>query len=373
MDAVRQLVLLAVMLLALGSLPQGSLASHFRGGWIEYEVMDDGLTVEFKVVASWKASLNWTPYAKFSFGDGNSQSLKFNPSRSDVTQLYADSDYKMIQVDLVYRYSVPGVYRVGYSDCCRLGTLWNSKNSNYKMYSGFELAPGLKSPAVSVPAILQVPVNTVNRIPLTGLAQTGPDPECQAVSEGESGIRSVPQTSIGTKPVAMLPSPCTLEWDTTHGKSGTLYAYQFRYQAPGSPNYMSVDFVMKLVSGPPICGFSDGGNGQYVLEMGDALTFGVDVNTETPGELVTMSTLPSPLKLGMSVSPGPGSSSSTPVKYNFSYVPQPGDEGLSYALNMIFTDSRGVQCTVSPSIAVRELNPPPPPNPSPPLPPRCVA
>ena len=358
------IVLLALTATAL-SLPGGALASHFRGGWIEYEVEEDGLTVNFKLISSWKSSsVRWSS-VNFQFGDGGrSKSIRLGNYNTDpeLTQLYSDRDYKTILAEFKYVYSRSGFYKVGFNSYARVSSLRNSANSAFSLYSGFQLAAGLKSPTVSVPAILQIPTNAINQIPLIALPQTGPNPDCAVVSRSDSGIVSTPSLSSGGQ-ATMLPSPCTLQWDTTGARLNDLYAYQYRYQIPGDPNYMSVDFVMKIVSDPPSCMFSDGGNGQYVVAMGSTLSFDVDVD-EVNGRDVTLSTMPSPLRTGMSANPAVSQSASVPAKYTFTFTPQPGDQGLSLSLNMFFSNTLGIKCMVAPTIAVREISPPPP---SPPL------
>ena len=354
------------------SLP-GALASHFRGGWIEYAVEGDGRTVNYRVITSWKASFLGS--VSFQYGDGRTKRLRFSSysSNAEMTLLYADSDYKTVVAEFKYVYSggsdsTSSFYTVGFSSGNRVGSLVNSANSRFSLYSGFQMAPGLKSPTVSVPAILQVPTNAVNGIPMIAIAppSTGPNPDCAVTaSSSDSGIRETPSIPTGGQ-VTMLPSPCTLQWDTTGARENDLYAYQYRYQAPGNPNYMSVDFVMKIVTDPPTCIFSDGSSGQYVVAMGGTLSFDVDVD-EVNGLDVELSTLPSPLRLGMTANPSVGQGVSVPAKYTFTFTPQPGDQGLSYPLNMFFTSQRGIKCMIAPSISVRESSPPPPsPPPSPP-------
>ena len=344
------------------SLPGAALASHFRGGWIEYEVEADGLTVNYRVITSWKATFLGS--VNFQYGDGRTKRLSFSSYQwnSEMTLLYADSDYKTVVAEFkyVYSYSSSAFYKVGFSSGNRVGSLINSANSKFRLYSGFQIAPGLKSPTVSVPAILQVPANRINQIPMIAIAQNGPiNPDCAVTaSSSDSGIRDTPSIATGGQ-VAMLPSPCTLQWDTTGARENDLYAYQYRYQIPGDPNYMSVDFVMKIVTEPPSCIFSDGSNGQYVIAMGSTLSFDVDVD-EVNGQDVALTTLPSPLRLGMASNHPVGQSVSVPAKYTFTFTPQPGDQGLSYALSMFFSGPRGIKCMIAPSISVREISPPPP-------------
>ena len=359
----------ALLLLSLSVLGYAG-ASHFRGGWIKYSVDADSLTATFKVTTAWR-STSTGPSIRFRYGDGNS--LWVYPFDTagvrgvPIADVGSGADWRMTEATLTYPYSngLAGTFlEVGFQTCCRIPieNAGSESRVDFLVYTGFYLAAGATSPALSVPPILQMPVNKASSVDIIAAAASGPNPSCEIVPFSESGIPEVP--SVGSNVATVSPSPCQLLWDTTGASVDDLYALQVKYQVPGELPYSTMDFMIQIVDEAPVCQFADAGSdGQYVTSVGGTVAFDLEVDDATYPSVV-MSTLPSDLHPGMVYSPGSAVPTIVPAVYSFSYTVPATDAGLTYAFNTIFENSAGVRCTLSMSISVR-LQPPPPPLPPP--------
>ena len=363
-------------------------ASHFRGGWIKYEVDTDSRTVTYKVTTAWRATYS-NPRFDFLYGDGNS--IRINAfdtwnSAIPIADVYSSNTWRMTEATLTYTYD--GRYsntliEVGFSDCCRVPAVNLASSGTlppFRVFTGFMLVAGATSPSISIPAILQTPRNTLYEMDIVAVAGGGAtlNPPCELVLGPDSGIGQLPTIGSGTaqKQANVAPSPCRLQWNTWGANIGDLYAIQVRYRTPGEQSYMSVDFMMEIVADPPDCQLDNTGsnhsNGQYTTSVGGTVEFGVNVD-DPAHSFVELSTLPSMLHPGMGFSPGAGVPTTVPAAYSFSYTAPASDAGLTYAFNTMFENDDGVRCIMSISISVvLPSPPPPPPPPPPPLPLRCA-
>lgn len=376
MGSPRSQAWLALALLSLAALAAPVAATHFRGGWIEYAIGDDGLTVDFRIVSSWRATFEGTISVEFEFGDGNSLRIyPFDLAASNVEELYFEYDgsYRMTAIYLTHTYSASNAgsfMKVGYESGNRLSTIVNSADSRFSVYAGFVLAAGTASPVLSLPAILQVPKDVANRMLMESLPVDGPAPACYLQDLSESLIDYQPV--IQGRVLALEPDPCTIVWDTTGASEGELYAFQIKYQVAGSQDYLSMDYLIEIVADPPQCYvITNPGQTVYNLLPGDKMSIDM-IGEDESGDLTT-STLPSPLRPGMAFSPAIGLTVPTPATWTFTYTAPAEDAGLTYSFSTFFRNQFGVSCMITLGITVRTFPPPPPPPspppPSPPLPP----
>ena len=266
--------------------------------------------------------------------------------------LYDGDGYKLTSIETTHTYSSGGVYAVGYTGCCRAGSLDNSANSDYSVYSGVELLAGYKSPVIAIPAILQAQVDQLYTQYLPAMTPTGGLVPC---SESNAGV-IVSAPMINSNVISLAADPCQIQWDTTGGVLGDLFAWQITYQNSGESSYMNMDFMLQVADGLPICSFADGLMGQYVVMAGSTLTVNMDV--EDPNNLmITMSTIN--LHSGMSISPVTGLTVASPVQYALTFTPGAADIGLSYSLTVQFQNSNGGICMLVVGVTViPSLSPP---------------
>eukprot|EP00873_Tetraselmis_striata_P025523 jgi/Tetstr1/445787/TSEL_033434.t1 len=350
MGSPRSQAWLALALLSLAALAAPVAATHFRGGWIEYAIGDDGLTVDFRIVSSWRATFEGTISVEFEFGDGNSLRIyPFDLAASNVEELYFEYDgsYRMTAIYLTHTYSASNAgsfMKVGYESGNRLSTIVNSADSRFSVYAGFVLAAGTASPVLSLPAILQVPKDVANRMLMESLPVDGPAPACYLQDLSESLIDYQPV--IQGRVLALEPDPCTIVWDTTGASEGELYAFQIKYQVAGSQDYLSMDYLIEIVADPPQCYvITNPGQTVYNLLPGDKMSIDM-IGEDESGDLTT-STLPSPLRPGMAFSPAIGLTVPTPATWTFTYTAPAEDAGLTYSFSTFFRNQFGVSCMIT--------------------------
>jgi hypothetical protein len=174
-----------------------------------------------------------------------------------------------------------------------------------------------------------------------------------------SGILIRPK--IGSNEIVVKSDPCELNWDTSGATIGHVFGYQIKYQVPGNRNYVTADFILEIVSEPPVCVFSEASDtGRFFTYVGGTLSFDISVS-DPKARNVRLETLPTTLHPGMSFSPAAGSSQTVPVTFTFTYSPASADAGLSYSFSSLFVNTDGVMCSMSINIGVREAPPSPPP------------
>lgn len=153
---------LALLALLLAGWAAPAAATHFRGGWIEYEVQGDGLTVDFRIVTAWRASFGGTIKIKMEWGDGSTTEVfPFDTGAANINELYYEFDgsYRMTEILQTHTYAagLAGTsVKVRFESGDRLSTIINSADSRFAVSSVLTLAAGVESAKLSVPAVLQV-------------------------------------------------------------------------------------------------------------------------------------------------------------------------------------------------------------------------
>jgi hypothetical protein len=316
-------------------------------------------TVDFTVISAWRSdftgSANRGPDITLRYGDGGSK--RIYPFENTI--LYDADGYKLTSVLATRTYSSGGIRVVSFDDCCRIDELVNSGGSSFSVISQLELLPGLQSPVLVIPVILQVQQNSVYSQYIPAVKTSGGTVPCSNTGSGE--IDEPPQIN-GNSPY-LEPDPCRIVWDTTGGSLGDLYAWQVTYRQPSANSFMNVDFMMEVADGLPTCSFADGSAGQYTAMVGNTLSIGMTVD-DPNDQMITLSTIPSTLPSTMAISPGAGWTVASPVLYTFTYTPIAADIGTGSSIASLFKDPDGGTCVLVLGITV--VAPPPPP------PPRCV-
>ena len=331
----------------------------------------------FTLTTAWRATFNGPNYV-FQYGDGNTLKIyAFDTSSSSVstTDIYLDSLWRMTRTVLTYTYASSRsntFVEVGFGPQANRVTVRNqdcqdrSCDVPFRVFTGFVITGGASAPSISVPAIVQVPIDAAWSMYLLALSSDGSArAPCSEVLGTDSAIIIRPKVGTSGDDIATNSDPCQLTWNTAGATENHLYAYQIRYQIPGEQNYLSADFMLLMVKDPPTCYFVDPSyTGEFITFVGGALS--VDVNVNDPNGLdVELSTLPGTLHPGMGFSPSAGVYRAVPLTYTFSYNAPAGDLGLSYSFNAFFTNTANTNCAMAFNIGVREAPPSPPPLPPP--------
>ncbi|MCT7359244.1 hypothetical protein [Thalassolituus pacificus] len=162
---------LALLSLCAVLLSPASQASHARYGHISWEPRPEisETTVDFRIVVAFRRSYFgnlqlgsvFRP-AAISFGDGKSANYEF-----EVIALNTQEDWVIGQARQAglesgtVRHEYPSQARsngepwvASLSVCCRIGSLRNSANSNYRVHTNVDLSSGNRSPVSSLPPIV---------------------------------------------------------------------------------------------------------------------------------------------------------------------------------------------------------------------------
>ena len=334
-------ILVALAGLALFLMPASALASHFRGGSIDWTVTS-GSTVDVVVLSSWRTTFIGTDSIRW--GDGSSNTTI--GSNGTTVGVFTDStglSYTIKQNNLTHTFpNNTTTYTVYYGSCCRIGGLGNNPSS-YRVESIVNMAGGANSsaPAIGSPTILQMVRGASQSIQL---AVVDPDPGDTFTCSYSTN----PQSGIGTMPSFLSVSPSCVLSGTPPTSGSALWAYSVRVtDSYGASS--TFDGMIELVTGsPPSCT----GGGNFTATVGQTLTVPMQ-GTDPLGSSLTFQLLSNPP--GSSISPTSGPSGTTTT---FTWTPSASDFGQTYAASVTVQNSSGLQDTCPLGLVV-PLNQPP--------------
>jgi hypothetical protein len=136
-------------------------ATHFQYGSISW-TKTTGNTVVFKVSQAWRLSEFGNPAigatvntGTFDFGDAT-----FPASITlTVTSYNAEEDWFYGEATLTHTYGSPGIYTAFANNCCRINTLENNGDGNWRNQTTVYVFNGMSSPVSTITPIVDVPVN----------------------------------------------------------------------------------------------------------------------------------------------------------------------------------------------------------------------
>jgi hypothetical protein len=283
MTSIRSLVTptaLAVTLVAVFASP--ATASHVRGAHLSWTRVDPTRTeVVFHSVQEFRAD--------------DVEPLPVNPGDGDVaiigpvSTIFSGVDgagefYRIIQYDVPHTYPTPNPnatqnpnptptppytaflgLEADPTNCCRLLSLVNASNSNYRFETVVDLGSnnggspaGTIPPFASSPMILQMPAGTMNASVSFSIADPDyPDTfDCSMASTLQSGIPMV-ATAASVLAVEVTPTGtgCVLSWNTMGTIVNQKYAVQVElteHHLGNADAHTALDFILEIVA--PTCG-----------------------------------------------------------------------------------------------------------------------
>jgi len=291
------------------------------------------------------------------FGDGTSIGtldylvVAFDPA-ADWIYCKALADRSNISLPIIHTYSGPGQWTAEINSCCRISTLRNNPDGNYRVLTTVNFNTETCSPVSTLPPIVNVQSGGTRTF---SVPAADPD-KGDTLSWRLAKSTEASGFSTGhTQPPAFSINSTTglVTWNTT-GLATGLWTAQVVIEANQSNTVRSqvaVDFLLNLTSAPPP-GTTDPKFVQTVptcgqtfdLAAGKNLHFTIEATDEDAGDIVTLNAIGLPG--GATMTPGLPISSN-PVSSTFDWTPTPADVG-PHVVVFTATDitSRQVQCSV---------------------------
>lgn len=338
---------------------QSAQATHFRYGNITYTIPDPvsaPRTVRFEVTVAWRAA--FVDSTSLNFGDGQS-----NPSTTGIeVGSGVDSTnqlYKVMRYLVTHTYAQNGVYTAWFNSCCRLSSIVNAGDDNFRIEAKVDVTNNGNSgnPVTAMPAITHLQTGGVRTQYIPAVDPDGTPVTCRFATAAESGVPDgpspqgipprVPATGVAATVAASANPPgCILSWNTTGGQPGQQYAVQIVMETTtnGTISSAVVDYMIEFVLvPPPLCQ----GSGVYTLDMGQAFNTTLTGINLSGGPDLTMYSIGS---IG-TITPVPGTTAPSPFNTNFSWTPGQGEQGTS-VLTIVYTDQLHVSGYCSLAISV---------------------
>jgi MYXO-CTERM domain-containing protein len=323
---------------------QRAEASHFRYGNITWTITDPvnaPETVEFTVTHGWRS--DFTDNITLNFGDGASAPTQQGANIGGGIDSNGEP-YTIFQFTVSHTYAaIPAggsTYTAFFADCCRVGTLVNAPNDNFRVESDVFLeadGSNTSGPISGIPVIIQMPVGQISSFALPVFDPDADPHTCAFSTQAQSGIPTGSNPpSAGGNSLQFAGPGCTIQWDLTGVAAGTKYATSIKVTSSNNGNDSStmIDYIIELV--PNNVAPSCTGSGTFVANVGQL--FSTTVNfTDPTNQLLDISTSGAPG--GSIFAPGlPAANFVTPGNVSFSWTPTLADAGSSNLVFLVGTD-----------------------------------
>jgi hypothetical protein len=319
-------------------------ATHFRYGTVAWDRSNGSNTVTFTLNQVWRTSFGWgttiTPGAvvqpgSFCFGDGQCANLSLT-----VTSVNTTEDWFSGTATITHTYASAGTYTASFANCCRLSSLQNNFDENYRTEAQVVLnGTDNASPVSTLPPIVYLPPAVANATFQIPALDPDGDPYTYSLStstqQGGSALSQPSGFSVSASGLATF---------NTIGKVvGQLYNASVRVtDSHGAAT--TVDFIMQIANqaNPPYFDYTNlppvqtpANNTTYYIQPGQLLTFNVTGRDNDPLDVVTVlsSSLPSGSVLSAQVG-------NNPAQRVFTWTPTAAQLG-TYILSFDLVDGQG--------------------------------
>lgn len=332
------------LLVLLAVLPEAN-ATHFRYGNVTWQQVS-GNTIKFKISQGWRRSFFGSPVVGstvntgvFNYGDGGNANVNIV-----VTSVNTTEDWFYGEATLTRTYANPGTYTAFFANCCRISSLTNGPDGNFRVETVVNVGSSNNSPVSAMPPIVNVPVNTAS----AQFFLNASDPDGHALSyrlstSSEMGINNPSGLSINS-------STGLITFNTMGRTVGQLYGVGF--MVSDATSRIAVDFIIRIVqqSTPPFFDYAITPANATVFQTapGQPVSFTVKAQDNDPGSTVTLSAVGLPLA-GILTPALP--TTANPVVSTFSWTPGPSDLG-SRVITFTAQDNNLVQATTAVTINV---------------------
>jgi hypothetical protein len=157
------------ILLLFFSLP--SMATHFRYGNITWEpVQGQARTIKFTVNSAWRYSFfrnqvgQTISVGTFYIANSSGQIINATPLRPRITAVFSAEDWLISEWTYTVTLPANGDYTAYFQSCCRVSTLKNNRDGQFRVESTVNVGSGNRPPSGSLPIILNLAtgLNTAN-------------------------------------------------------------------------------------------------------------------------------------------------------------------------------------------------------------------
>ncbi|MBB1287361.1 T9SS type A sorting domain-containing protein [Flavisolibacter sp. BT320] len=338
-------ILLAVPLLV--------AASHFRFGLLTAtKISETATTITYRLNAStsWRTDATGGSSNRFFISGGNSGFVDIPMTYTlDPSGLWANGTGSAIVT--LNKTSIPTI--LSFSSCCKISTLANNRDQNWDVYIILNTASSGNSPVSSLPAIINMPVNSATAtytIPVS-------DPDPGSTFTFGTPFSTRPALSGQSNPSGFSLDPATgqITFNTIGKTIGQLYN-ALATVTDNDGNQIMLDFIIRIVgpSNPPQFDYTvTPANGEiYNVIAGQNISFPIKATDSDLGSTVGLSVSGLPAYITTSNFSPALPATGNPSQTSFSWTPNATHIGNTVVLNFIATDNVGVQSTTSVTLKV---------------------
>ncbi len=357
-------------------------ATHFRYGHLTWQPRPDIApnTAEFELINAFR----WSGYGSppvgaiitetigattLHFGDGTSTPVL----QYVVIAIFPSQNYLIGRAlqpgtttpNIIHTYSAPlnpatnSPWVADISSCCRISTLVNNPDGNYRVETQVRFDISNRSPVSTMPAIINAPINSNFSFFVPGADANGDQLTWRFSTAAESGITDpIGPPGLPNNPLVLNSATGEITWNTTGGTAiGQLYCAQVTIEERRGGvliGKVAVDFILEIVGvvgDPPVCNINP--PGPFVIQENQPLSFVVSASDPNAGDMITLNT--AGLPTGATMTPGlPISGPHTGISSTFNWTPATGQAGV-YLVQFVVFDNTGLQSSCTAQITV---NPP---------------
>ncbi len=246
-------------------------------------------------------------------------------------------------------YAAPGNYTAFFASCCRISTLQNGADGNFRVETKVNVGGTNNSPVSAMPPIINLPAGQA----AAQFSLSVSDPDGDAL---RSRLSTLAETGINNPGGLSITAGGLVTFNTVGKVIGHLYSVSFTTEdltpAQVALSKISTDFIIRIVqqSTPPFFDYSVTPLNGTVFQIapGQNISFTIKAQDTDPGSTVKLSAVGLPLT-GSLIPALP--TTANPVQTVFSWTPGAGDLG-SRVINFTAEDNNLAQAATAVSINV---------------------
>lgn len=340
--------------------------SHFRFGTLSWEPTI-GNTVQFRGDQAWRASAFGNPSVgntvsngdQLFFGDGSSETIWLKVSSVNTNNdSFVASVVRQNGTAIDHAYRSSGTYTAFFTGCCRISTLQNGRDGNYRNEVIVTPGTGNFPPISSLAPIVQVPDNGIFSLPIPAVDQNSDTIRYRLATTSESQVLQPTGLQVSSTGVLTWDVRDTVLPSVGQGQLWTAQVMMEDLSPTGAvKSKVPLDFILQIVApaaqnAAPIVSFNPAGPLSPVA--GQQIQFTVTATdpdvSPINDQITSLVALNAPA--GMVITPNqsfPGD----PVSLTATWTPNQQQANQSFVVTFQATDSRGLtgnnSITISPA------------------------
>jgi hypothetical protein len=316
-------------------------ATHFRYGNITWErVPGNPYQIKFRITQAWRRDFPFGGPLP-NVGSTVNTGIGFNPGSGSivpitlfVTSVNTTENWIYGQFEYTKTYpSVSATYTASFDGCCRISSLMNNPDRDYRVISTVTVGNSNDAPVSTVPPYISMPVNSTVSYQIPSTDPNGDALTFSLAPNGSFGASTVQPTGLTVSPTGVL------SFSTVGKIIGQLYnAVVYVTDSKGAR--IQLDLMLRITgpSTPPVFDYTvtPGNNANYLIQPGQTLSFNVKALDNDTGDVVTLNAL------GLPVGATFTSANGNPVTQGFSWTPTNAQLG-TYQVNFLAQDIATIQ------------------------------